>query len=447
MPALQGFLLSIVLLAAGAWPARAQAPPPARDAAHLAQATLGHLPGAVAVGVLRDGRIEVAVRRRERMGQPLEVVDVQGRPDAEPVFEIGSVSKVFNGLLVAQRVERGDLQLDTTLAQLLQPHVTFRYELVSAITVRQLLTHTSCLPRWPADFSESNMYDRLAAYDRARLWATLGQWVLGRSPPCETRYSNIGHAALGEALAARERRSWEALVLEGIAQPLRLRDTRVQVTPAMQARIAPPWNGARRGQASQLNAFAAAGGLRSTASDLLRLSQAVLQTRDGPLGPAAGRLVTDLAAFGEQGGRIAYGVLMPPAPARVWMHNGEVRSYLAEWIIWPDTREAVVILVSNKAAPARQVARALIDQTGAAPVQEAVYTRGELRSVAEEDGGRRLYVRVKLVTGQQIPFSTLTYRVTDRRLVQGMEPGTPVEFRAERIDGENTITALRRMAP
>src|SRR6478735_11264186 len=112
---LRGLLLFFAFLGSGVGAVLAQVPPPARDPGQLAEATLGHLPGAVAVGVLRGGKMEVAVRRRERMGQPLQVVDVAGRPGAEPVFEIGSVSKVFTGLLVAQRLERGELQLDTTL--------------------------------------------------------------------------------------------------------------------------------------------------------------------------------------------------------------------------------------------------------------------------------------------------------------------------------------------
>jgi len=211
----------------------------------------------------------------------------------------------------------------------------------------------------------------------------------------------------------------------------------------MQARAAPPWNGAGRGQASHLGAFAAAGGLRSTASDLLRFSQALLQGRSGPLGGAAERVVTDLSGFGEQDGRIGYAVLMPKGPARVWMHNGVVGSYLAQWIVWPDTQEAVVILVSNKAAPTQAVARGLVEQTWTGAVPEVVvYTRGEFRAAFEEDG--RSYVRVKLAPGQQLPFSTITFRLPRREWLEGIRPGMQVEFRAERVDGENTITALRR---
>jgi hypothetical protein len=78
---------------------------------------------------------------------------------------------------------------------------------------------------------------------------------------------------------------------------------------------------------------------------------------------------------------------------------------------------------------------------------EVVYTRGEFRGTFEEEGGRRLYARIKLAPGRKLPFSTLTFRVRDPKLVVGIAPGATVEFRAEPVDGENTITALRIPSP
>ena len=439
------FLSAAISLSA--WGATfAQSPPAARDAGQLAEAALGQLPGVVSVGVLREGKIQVAVRRRERLGQPVEKVDGPA-PGTEPIFEIGSVSKVFTGLLVAQRVERGELRLDDTIGQLLSGHVAFRYEAASGISVRQLLTHTSCLRRWPVSFTAERTFEQATEYGQARLWSSMTHLVLGRTPPCETRYSNVGYAVLGEMLAQRWQRPWESLLLEDIVQPLALRDTRVHLSPAQQARRAPPWTGALRSEAWSPGVFAAAGGLHSTATDLLMFSQALLQGRNGPLGGSADRLVTDLAAFGENGTRIGYGILIPRAPVSTWGHNGETRAYNAEWVVWPETKEAMVILASNKAAPTQMMRRELVAQTWSGPKQEVVYTRGEFRGSFEEDAGRRLYARVKLAPGLKLPFSTLTFRVRDRQLVAGIASGAAIEFRAEPVDGENTITALRVPLP
>jgi Cu/Ag efflux protein CusF len=73
---------------------------------------------------------------------------------------------------------------------------------------------------------------------------------------------------------------------------------------------------------------------------------------------------------------------------------------------------------------------------------DPVHTRGELRATSQDQDGRQ-YAHIKLAPGQKIPFSTLTYRVLDPALLQGMKPGTAVEFLAQRRDGENVLTAIR----
>jgi D-alanyl-D-alanine-carboxypeptidase/D-alanyl-D-alanine-endopeptidase len=377
----------------------------------------------------------------------VQAVDLKARPGAEPLFEIGSVTKVFTGLLLAQRVERGELRLDNAIGPLLQPHVNFRYPQAAKITLQQLVTHTSCLPMFAAEPSRVPPFQQFTQYGRAQLWDALGKGVLGREPPCESRYSNYGFSILGELMAQRAGRTWEQLVLADIAQPLGLRDTRVTLDDAGKARMAAPWRGGLRGDRWDMAAGAPAGGLRATATDLLVFSQALLQGRSGPLGPAAERAVGELADYGIRGSRIGYAVIQPKAPDPVWVHRGITGSYLAEWIAWPRSREAVVILVSNTEAKAQDIARALVEQTWQGPVKPAVFTLGELRSSFEEDGGRRSYVRLKIAPGHKLPFSTITYRLRDRRQLEGIPVGAKVQFRAERLDGENTITALRLAPP
>jgi Cu/Ag efflux protein CusF len=93
------------------------------------------------------------------------------------------------------------------------------------------------------------------------------------------------------------------------------------------------------------------------------------------------------------------------------------------------------------AAPVLDLARAA---AAAAPSASAadVYTRAIVRSISKEDGNR-LSIRLKLVPGSKLPFTTVTYRVLDARLVAGLREGERVGFQARRIDGENVLTAIR----
>ena len=76
-----------------------------------------------------------------------------------------------------------------------------------------------------------------------------------------------------------------------------------------------------------------------------------------------------------------------------------------------------------------------------------VETRATLRSVTEEHGGDRVYVYLKIVPRAKLPFTTLRFRVRDRGLLDGLQEGASVKFRAERVDGENTVLAIRAVPP
>jgi Cu/Ag efflux protein CusF len=70
-----------------------------------------------------------------------------------------------------------------------------------------------------------------------------------------------------------------------------------------------------------------------------------------------------------------------------------------------------------------------------------VYTRGEFRGVSRQGG--HTYAHIKVAAGMKLPFSTLTYRIADVPVPEGVQPGSAVEFRAKRVDGENVLVEIR----
>lgn len=110
----------------------------------------------------------------------------------------------------------------------------------------------------------------------------------------------------------------------------------------------------------------------------------------------------------------------------------------------PSIRSLAVAALCGLAAAGPAAAQAAPAAPAAA---EGVFTRATVRGIFEEDGGKRVYIRLKLVPRGKIPFSTLTFRVPDRALVAGIAEGASVAFRAERIGGENTLTAIRPAPP
>src|SRR5690606_26260141 len=102
--------------------------------------------------------------------------------DEHTIFEIGSISKTFTGLLLADAVERGRVQLDEPVALLLPEGTTVPSYDGRQITLVDLSTHRSGLPSMPDNFSPANPDDPYADYDATKLYAFLSSYRLPRAP-------------------------------------------------------------------------------------------------------------------------------------------------------------------------------------------------------------------------------------------------------------------------
>jgi len=375
---------------------------------------LGTLPGHAVAGVWREGRTSIAgVRRVPGVQEAQPLAESEAASEAAALYEIGSISKVFTGVLLAQSIEAGELSLDDTLGRLLQGKAQIASPNTAAVTLRQLVTHTACLPRLPADFRQgSNPDDPYRNYGRERLWAAVAALQLPAAPPCEAVYSNFAFAIVGELLSERAGKPWAQLVRERITAPLGMADT-VQVLGDKAQRLAPAFAGERATPPWDMQAFAGAGALRSTPRDLLLFGRAIAAGRSGPLGAAAERLVTPQARFdGEIG--LAVFVAGPPA-RRTFSHNGGTGGFSSYLIVAPDTQEVMVLLASNSRTPLYRVGAEVVAGRYPAtarpepldparlPEYAGVFreTKANAFSFAVQDGV--LYLRG---TGQ--PFSALT---------------------------------------
>ena len=184
-------------------------------------------------------------------------------------FEIGSATKVFTGLMLADMVVKGEVALQTTLAELL-PGVSLSAS-AQRVTLLQLSTHTSGLPRLPSDLSEGeDKTDPYAHYTRERLLASLE--TLEVAPSATSQYSNYGVGLLGEALAIHQGTTYPELLAERVLVPFGLESASFKVAGAekperltdgyMSGELTPHWS---------LPSLAGAGGLRMSMDDLLKL--------------------------------------------------------------------------------------------------------------------------------------------------------------------------------
>ncbi|MFM7606611.1 MAG: serine hydrolase domain-containing protein, partial [Prosthecobacter sp.] len=234
----------------------------ADSAQHIAK---GVPRGCIVTGEWRDGKAVYAISGPDK---PANV------PVEKVVFEIGSISKVFTGLLLAQVVLEKKVTFETTLKQALDAQQAFADDKVAAITLAQLATHTSGLPRMPdnADFTVADPY---GTYDTKKLGEWLASVKLDKAVPHEMSYSNVGVAILGHVIERALGDSWANLVRDRITQPLGMHDTMPEPTTEERQRLAPPFDGKKEAHEWTFQAFAPAGGLRSTAADMMLFGHAL----------------------------------------------------------------------------------------------------------------------------------------------------------------------------
>lgn len=205
-------------------------------------------------------------------------------PSDETIYEIGSISKVFTALLLADAVVRGELALDTPIAKLLPADVVLPEGAGDRITLRMLATHTSGLPRIPAEIPPDQLTNPYARYGEAELWTTLRRVKLDFEPGTRASYSNLAAGLLGTLLARQAGCTYEQRLRERILAPLGMDHTSLQLGDAQRRHLAPPFTAAGKPwSAWDFDALAGAGGIRSTLPDMLRFAEAWLRPESTPL--------------------------------------------------------------------------------------------------------------------------------------------------------------------
>ena len=206
------------------------------------------------------------------------------KPDS--LFEIGSITKTFTGLMLAQMATDGKLDVRDHVRELL-PAGTAARPAGFEVTLLDLATHRSGLPRMPDNAGPGNQREAYTDYHTADLYDYIKRHGLSKPANAPYLYSNVGFAILGEALADRAGIAWPELLRREITGPLNMNDTAVTLSPEQLARLMQGHDGKRSPTPRwDLDAFASAGGIRSTAGDMLTYLEAQLHPERTPFGKA-----------------------------------------------------------------------------------------------------------------------------------------------------------------
>jgi D-alanyl-D-alanine-carboxypeptidase/D-alanyl-D-alanine-endopeptidase len=326
----------------------------------------------------------------------------------DTIFEIGSVTKLFTSLLLADMVVRGEVALDDPVGDCLPSEVRVPGRGGRRITLAHLATHTSGLPRMPTNFAPADRATPYADYTVERLYEFLGSYKLTRAIGKQVEYSNLGFMLLGHALASAAGSDYEKLVTTRICEPLGLGSTFLNLPPAMAAQLAvghddsldpvPSWD---------MRPLPGAGGLLSNTADLTTFAEAF--GTETPLSPAMEIMKRPRDARTDRG----LGKVHPLAGGVQGVgHEGGTGGYRSCLCYAFDWKRAVVVLSNSAVGGAGELGTRLLDPSRAAPwhrreapVDPALFDRysGVYRmtsrfAITVTRDGDRLYVQA---TGQE----------------------------------------------
>lgn len=212
----------------------------------------------------------------------------------DTLFEIGSLTKVFTGLLLAEAVDSGAAALDDPLRTCIPQEFITGKAFYDQITLAHLTTHTSGLPRLPqtldfmipsaiANFTGGNPYENVT---REKVFSYLSRTAAPKRIGTDFSYSNYGVGLLGVCLADKKGLTYEETLRRVIADPLGMTSTTIHLNQAQEALYASGYRGYLRlgrlmvGIESQPwlmgEGLAGAGGIRSSGADMLKFLKACI---------------------------------------------------------------------------------------------------------------------------------------------------------------------------
>lgn len=265
------------------------------------------------------------------------------------LYEVGSISKVFTSLLLADAVVQGEIDLQAAAATENAAGIQFPSYEGTPITWANLATHRSGLPRLPSNMSLLEFRNPYRNYDSQLAAAFLHDYQLPRKPGDSYEYSNFAASVLGYLVAEKANLTYEKLLRERIAGPLKMTDCTTEPSAEQKKRHATPHS--KYSAVTSAWTFAdlpGAGGVRASIRDMMRFARANLYPPKGEIGEAIDVAWKQHAAGDDSGPALGLGWHIMGDGQTRW-HNGQTGGSHASLFINRENNTAVVILCNTAA--------------------------------------------------------------------------------------------------
>jgi len=296
----------------------------------------------IVVGIVDEHGPRVISQGKTKAGGAQDV-------NGDTLFEIGSITKVFTTLLLQDMVDRGELQLGDPIGKFLPSYVETPSYNGRQITLVDLATHTSGLPRVPYGlwYMLFHYDDPYAAFTDQKLYKFLSHHKLRGEIGTNFEYSNLGMMLLGQVLSLKAKTNYESLVLQRICEPLKMNSTCIRLSPELKSRFAQGHDDSENPVRSWSQPLPAAGGLRSSVNDMLKFLSAEMGLTHSSLSEAM--LKTQIPHYTPKDPTMeatGLGWAIDRKSGIIW-HDGGTSGYMS-WIDFnTKTRRGVIVLANS----------------------------------------------------------------------------------------------------
>lgn len=381
----------------------------------------------VSIGVVTDGATWTRSYGSLTLGQTQAA-------NEKTIYEIGSISKVFTSILLADAVVSGKLKLDDPISVVMKELAEKNPSVGNSITFQHLSHHLSGLPVMPSNNTPADPTNPFKGYDRAILTDYMTSVLPARPPGEEYEYSNLAVGLLGDLLARQAGTSFEALLREKITKPLEMLDTTIALSQEQLSRFAPPHNSALLpDMAWDFDALVGCGGIRSTVDDMLLFAQACLNPPEGPVGKALELAWRQHKPAMKGNHAMGLGWMIAGDGSTRW-HNGQTGGYHSMMLVSRDLRCATVMLCNTAEMQLDSLAEQIFQTIAGMDVKPKTFER-EFKVDPEVAG--RLAGRYQLAPGVvltvQVKGGRMMAQLTGQQFL-GLSPFSDTEWKYQAVD-------------
>jgi serine-type D-Ala-D-Ala carboxypeptidase/endopeptidase len=314
--------------------------------------------------------VKIGVENKKSKGIVVGVIDQNGtqvygygkindntnlQPNENTLFEIGSITKVFATLILADMVKKKELNLDDPISKFLPKTIKTPIRKGKEITLRDLATHTSGLPNDEASL-------RMGSFNAQKIYDVLSTYQLKRDIGSQYEYCSFGLGLLGHILTLKAGVDFETLVQNRICKPLGMGKTFINLTPELTATLATGYNQVGLPVANTAtDVLCAARDLKSNVHDMLKFLSAQIGLTKSTLSPAIELMQEVRDSTGQPYLFIGLGWhIIKREGAEIYMHSGGTQGYRS-FITFDKKQKRGVIVLSNSATMVDDIAFQLLN--------------------------------------------------------------------------------------